>query len=156
AEAVVIASMISSVPAPMSAVTVALPAPAAMPAAAPPVDAPPPAVPELVVASPVAADVPAPAPAAAAAPVAPPSGGRFGGLKITAPAELQVFENGAFLGTTAGPIALAEGSHTFDVVSDALGYRAKQTVTVKGGQMAALAVTLPQGRLNINAAPWAS
>lgn len=160
AEAVVIASMMSSAAAPVTGITIAPPAPvesaalvhASMPA---PVDD---AVVSPAAAEPVAAPVIMQAvvttPAAPAATSTP--GGRFGGVKITAPAELQVFENGAFLGTTSGPIALAEGSHSLDVVNDALGYRAKQTVVVKGGQMATFAITLPQGRLNINAAPWAN
>jgi hypothetical protein len=51
---------------------------------------------------------------------------------------------------------LTEGAHALDVANDSLGYRARQNVTVKGGQMATLAVTLPQGKLNVNAAPWAN
>lgn len=165
AEAVVIAGMMSQSPAPMAGVTLTvpapLPAPAVMPAAQAMNVATAPLAPGAEAAAsaapPAAAPVSSPATVATAAPAAAPaSGGRFGGVKISAPIELQVFENGNFLGTTAGPIALAEGSHALDVANESLGYRARQNVAVKGGQMAALTVTLPQGKLNVNAAPWAN
>jgi hypothetical protein len=86
----------------------------------------------------------------------PPVAGRIGGARITAPVDLQVYKDGALLGTTAGPIALDEGSHTLDLVNDTLGYRTRQTVAVKAGQLTAVRVTVPQGRININATPWAN
>jgi len=86
-------------------------------------------------------------PAAAAA--------RFGGFTIRAPFELQIFQGDRLLGTTAGPIAIPAGSHTLDLVNDELGFRARQTVTVQGGQMASVAIPVPKGRININAVPWA-
>jgi hypothetical protein len=106
---------------------------------------------------------PAPAPAAAAATkpadddaAETPLGGRIGGVRVTAPVELQVFQDGSLLGTTAGPIALSEGTHTLEFVNEGLGYRTRQTVSVKAGQLAAVKLTLPQGRININATPWAN
>ncbi len=90
---------------------------------------------------------------ASAEPAAPT--GRFGGVRVTSPIELQVFEAGTLVGSTAGPIAVMDGPHTFDLVNEALGYRSRQTVTVKAGQMAALTVTVPNGRVSINALPWA-
>jgi hypothetical protein len=114
----------------------------------------------------LAASEPAPAPAqkpaahettpAAAPPAADPAPtGRFGGVRISAPIELQVYESGNLVGSTAGPIAVADGPHTFDLVNEALGYRVRQNVTVKPGQMSALNITVPQGRVSINAVPWA-
>ncbi len=89
-------------------------------------------------------------------PAAPPAPtGRFGGVRISSPVELQVFEAGALVGSTAGPIAIADGRHVFDLINDALGYRGRMTVEVKAGQMASVPVTLPNGRISINAAPWA-
>jgi hypothetical protein len=135
-----------------------------------PVPAPPPVVPQMPVLLPVAtalasasetdpnadtrgsaqtserAATPAPAPAPA---------GRFGGVRISSPVELQVFEAGSLVGSTAGPIAIADGRHVFDLVNDALGYRGRMTVDVRAGQMASVPVTLPNGRISINAAPWA-
>jgi hypothetical protein len=87
------------------------------------------------------------------APAAPT--GRFGGVRVTSPIEFQVYENGNLVGSTAGPIAVTDGPHTFDLVNDALGYRTRQTVNVKPGQMSALTVTVPNGRVSINAVPWA-
>ena len=83
-----------------------------------------------------------------------PTGG-FGGVRVTAPIELQVFENGVLVGSTTGPIAVSDGTHTFDLVNEALGYRTRQNVTVKPGQMSALTIAVPNGRVSINALPWA-
>jgi hypothetical protein len=101
---------------------------------------------------------PAAAPAAApppAEPAAPAPTGRFGGVKITSPIEFQVFENGNLIGSTTGPIAIMDGPHTFDLVNEPLGYRTRQTVNVKAGQMSAVTVPVPNGRVSINAVPWA-
>lgn len=104
----------------------------------------------------LAADPPASAQTSARAPApAPAPAGRFGGVRISSPVELQVFEAGSLVGSTAGPIAIADGRHVFDLVNDALGYRGRMTVDVKAGQMASVPVTLPNGRISINAAPWA-
>ena len=91
---------------------------------------------------------PAPAPAAA--------GGRFGGLKVTSAFDLQAFENGQPVGSTSGPIALAEGKHTIELVNETLGFRTRANVDVKAGQMTALSLPVPNGRISINASPWAS
>jgi hypothetical protein len=122
-----------------------------VPAPPPPVTAPPPA--PLATAPPTTAPAPKPA---EPAPAEAPLGGRIGGVRVTSSVELQVFQDGALLGTTAGPIALPEGSHALDFVNESLGYRSRQTVAVKAGQLAALRLTLPQGRININATPWAN
>lgn len=112
------------------------------------------------------AQIPAPPPtaapsaaatAAAAAPVTPaPVAGRVGGVKVASPFELQVFENGTLLGSSAGTIALNEGTHSLDLVSESLAFRYRQTVQVKAGQLAPVAITAPNGKININAVPWAS
>jgi hypothetical protein len=116
--------------------------------------------------SPAASSTPAPAPAAASAPlVAPPptpaitpapaAGPKFGGLTIASAMDLQVFENGKLIGSTAGPIAINEGPRTLEVVNETLGFRFRQTVNVKGGQMTTVNIAVPNGRISINAAPWA-
>jgi hypothetical protein len=119
--------------------------------------------PEAVAPPPVTAPVTPPTTASAPATAKPetevaeaPLAGRIGGVRVTASVELQVFQDGALLGTTAGPIALNEGSHTLDFVNESLGYRSRQTVAVKAGQLAAVRLSLPQGRININATPWAN
>jgi hypothetical protein len=103
--------------------------------------------------------------ASAATPPAPPpapvepapvtSGPKFGGLTVTAAIELQVIKDGRTIGTTAAPIAINEGSQTILLVNETLGFRLSQTVTVKGGQMTSLNISVPNGRVSINAAPWA-
>jgi hypothetical protein len=131
---------------------VSQPVPDAIPAPPPPVTAPPPAPLTPAPTTPAAA----PPKPAEPAPAEAPLGGRIGGVRVTSSVEMQVFQDGSLLGTTAGPIALPEGSHALDFVNESLGYRSRQTVTVKAGQLAALRLTLPQGRININATPWAN
>ena len=80
---------------------------------------------------------------------------RFGGLTVTSRIDLQVFEGGKALGSTAAPLALAEGTHSLELVNETLGFRHTQTVTVRGGRMLTLNIDVPKGRLSINAIPWA-
>jgi len=92
----------------------------------------------------------------AAAPARPAfAGGGVGGVKVSAPFDLQVFENGTLVGSNAGSIAVVDGSHTFDLVNDSLGFRLRSTVNVHAGQLSTLSVPAPNGRLSINAVPWA-
>jgi hypothetical protein len=155
-EAAFIVLLLMNRPGPLDAVTIAAAPPlelrssaAAATVGKPAAVTPPPA--------PAPAPEPPPAPKTEAAPVdATPVAGRFGGIRVTAPIDIQVFEGGALIGSSAGPIAVPDGNHTLDLVSEALGYRSRQTVSVKPGQMVPVKVTLPQGRININAAPWAN
>lgn len=162
AEGVVIAGLLSGPKTTVPSITIAPPvavtaASLRLGDAAAPAVAPPAVVEGLAAPAAVKADNTV-APAAPAAPAPAPAAptGKFGGVKVTAPVELQVSEGGTVLGSSAGPIALSEGTHTLDVVNESLGFRSKQTVTVKPGQMTAVPIALPQGRMNINAAPWAS
>ena len=75
---------------------------------------------------------------------------------MTSPIELQVFQNGTLVGSTGAQIAMSEGSHAVELVNDELGFRTRHTVAVKAGQMAALNVGVPNGRVSINAVPWAN
>ncbi len=114
---------------------------------------------------PAASQTPAPAPTAptSAAPTstpigsasAPVTGQKFGGLTIASAMDLQVFENGKLIGSTAGPIAINDGLHTIEVVNETLGFRFRQSVNVRGGQMTTVNIAVPNGRISINAAPWA-
>ena len=81
--------------------------------------------------------------------------GSLGGVKVTSGIDLQVFEDGRLVGTTAGAMALSNGRHTLEVVNDKLGYRSRHTVDVRPGQTTNLSVTPPNGRLSVNAVPWA-
>jgi hypothetical protein len=81
---------------------------------------------------------------------------RPGGLRVSSPIDLQIMEKGRLLGSSsAGSIVLPPGAHQLDLVNTALGFRTRESVTVKAGQVASLGVALPNGRLSINALPWA-
>jgi hypothetical protein len=92
---------------------------------------------------------------APAAPPPAPAGPRFGGLSINAGIALQVYENDKLLGSSTTPIAVNEGPHSIELVSEATGFRMRQTVNVKGGQMSTLSIALPTARVSVNAVPWA-
>jgi len=110
---------------------------------------------------PVPAVVPAaeraPDPAAAANAVALASAReRRGGLRIVSPVEVQVLEGDRVLGSTAdGPIVTTAGRHELDFINSAVGYRSRQVVDIKAGQIVRMTVTMPDGRVSINAVPWA-
>jgi hypothetical protein len=99
------------------------------------------------------AEIPPPAAETPAPPVA--AGPRFGGVTVSSTIELQVLKDGTLVGSTAGPLAVNEGSHNLDFVNEALGFRYRQFVNVKGGQMTSVKIAVPNGRLSINAVPWA-
>jgi hypothetical protein len=82
---------------------------------------------------------------------------RTGGVRVVAPIELHVLEGERVVGsTTDGPIIAAAGRHEFDFVNSAIGFRVRQTVDVKPGQITTFNVAVPNGILNINALPWAA
>lgn len=85
------------------------------------------------------------------------SGPKFGGISLSSPIDVQIFEGDRLVGsTTGGPIALAEGKHTVEAVNEALGFRTRLSIDVKAGQMTAVSITAPNGRLSVNATPWAT
>ena len=87
------------------------------------------------------------------APVPP----RSGGFRVTSPIELHVLDGERLLGSSQdGPIIAVAGRREFDFVNSVIGYRVRREVDVKPGQITAVSVTIPNGRLNINATPWAS
>ena len=82
---------------------------------------------------------------------------RSGGFRITSPIELHVLDGERLLGSSQdGPIIARAGRREFDFVNSVIGYRTRREVDVKPGQITAVTVTIPNGRLNINATPWAS
>jgi hypothetical protein len=93
-----------------------------------------------------------------AAPLAPPVTGTLltGTLQVSSPIDLQVLEGDRVLGSSAtGPVVIKTGVHELDLVSSTLGYRSHRTVQIKAGQVVPLKVQLPDGRVSINAQPWA-
>jgi len=100
-----------------------------------------------------------PTPTPASAPASPaavrPATPRVGGLTIKSAIDLLVLEDGATIGSTTTPLAVADGRHTLDFVNQTLGFRLALPVSVSGGKMTTLNVPVPNGRLSINAMPWA-
>jgi hypothetical protein len=87
--------------------------------------------------------------------VAPPAE-RAGGIRVSSPIELEVFAGDRRLGSTAtGIVSASAGRHELDLVNSVLGFRSRQVVDVKAGQVVAVTVSPPNGRININAVPWA-
>lgn len=95
--------------------------------------------------------------ASLAPPVTPaaPAGPRFGGITVASPLQLQVFEDGKLLGASGSSIAVGEGARNLEFVNEQLGFRYRQTVTIKNGQMTTVNIAVPNGRVSINAVPWA-
>ena len=94
---------------------------------------------------------PRPDPIAAAA-----ASQRSGGVIVQTPIELKVLQGDKVLGSTAdGPIVLTAGSHQLDLLNAALGVRLRQQVVFRAGQITKLNITLPNGRVSVNAQPWA-
>ena len=80
----------------------------------------------------------------------------FGGIRLSSPIDLEVFEGDTRLGSSAtGIVSAAAGRHELDLVNSLLGFRSRQVVDIKGGQVVPLTITPPNGRININAVPWA-
>jgi hypothetical protein len=89
--------------------------------------------------------------------VKPAATTRSGGFRVLTSIEVHVLDGERVLGSSGdGPIILPEGRHELELVNSAIGYRARRVVYVRAGQIESLAVTVPNGTLNINAIPWAA
>lgn len=145
----VITALLMRQPAPaVTAAAPALSAPAAEPAAPP-----------VILAAAAAPVVPAAAPQQNAAPdpiKAAASNQRSGGVRIAAPVELKVLQGDRVLGSSAdGPIVATAGTYQLELINTALGINMRRQVTFLAGQITRVDVTLPSGRVSINAQPWA-
>jgi PEGA domain len=79
-----------------------------------------------------------------------------GWVTIRAPFSLEVREGGRMIGTTdADRIMVAAGRHELQLVNESLGYSSTRVITVPAGKVATIAADLPNGSVNLNAAPWA-
>ena len=104
-----------------------------------------------------AADARAAASKANAAPLPAPAPARTGGFRVSAPIELHVLDGEQVLGSSFdGPIMTRAGRYELEFVNSVIGYRVRREVDVRAGQITALSIPVPNGRLNINATPWAS
>jgi hypothetical protein len=91
-----------------------------------------------------------------AAPPAAGTGPVSGWLSVKAPFSIEIREEGRVIGTTdADRIMMAAGRHEIQLVNEMLGYRVSRVVNVQPGKVASLTAELPNGTVNLNAAPWA-
>ena len=98
-----------------------------------------------------------PAAQAAAAAQATGAGPVAGWLTVTAPMDFQIVEKGQLLGSTAVPrLMLPVGKHELVIGSPELGFSEARTVDIGPGRTTNLTVRTPEGKVNINARPWAN
>jgi hypothetical protein len=95
------------------------------------------------------------APAASGIPAASPQA-LAGMLSVTAPVPLRVYEKGRMVGTTeTESTLLPQGTHELEFVNEAVGFRARRTVSIRPGATSTVKLDAPPGTLHINAVPWA-
>jgi hypothetical protein len=86
----------------------------------------------------------------------PPSGPGSGWISVAAPVDMQIYENGHLLGSSATErIMVPAGKHEIEVSNVPLAYRSVRTVQVVPGKVVPLKIELPEQRLAVNAVPWA-
>jgi serine/threonine protein kinase len=79
-----------------------------------------------------------------------------GWISVSAPAEVQIFENKKLLGTSESDrIMVSAGRHEFELVNETLGYRSIKPVQVPAGKVASVKADWPKGTMSLNAIPWA-
>jgi hypothetical protein len=79
-----------------------------------------------------------------------------GWLTVKSPVAVEIRENGRLVGTTdSDRIMMAAGRHEIQLVNDTLGYDVTRTIQVPAGKVAPITIEMPQGLINVNAAPWA-
>jgi hypothetical protein len=72
-----------------------------------------------------------------------------GWIKVDAPIELQVSEEGRNYGATKGSLMVPAGRHAFVFVNESVAVRHRQFVQVPAGQVVRVTLELPQGVLNL-------
>ena len=79
-----------------------------------------------------------------------------GWLTVTAPVDLQLYENKKLLGSSQSDrIMVSAGKHEIEIVNEPLGYHVVRTVQVPPGKVAPVTLAWPTGTASINALPWA-
>lgn len=89
-------------------------------------------------------------------PLAPRGSTASGWLKLSAPVDMRLYEQGRLLGTSQiDRLMLPAGKHEIEIVNEDLGYRGVRTVNVSPGKTSTVTVDLPNGVVSLNATPWA-
>jgi hypothetical protein len=79
-----------------------------------------------------------------------------GWIAVTAPTDVQVFENHRLLGTSQSDrLMVSSGRHDIEIVNETLGYRTARTVQVSPGKVTPIKIDYPKGTIALNAVPWA-
>jgi hypothetical protein len=79
-----------------------------------------------------------------------------GWIAVTAPAPLQIFEDGRLLGTSQSErIMVSVGRHELVMANEAVGYSQTQVVNVSPGRVTSIKPQWPNGSMSFNATPWA-
>ena len=79
-----------------------------------------------------------------------------GWIAVTAPADVQVFENKRLLGTSQSDrLMVSAGKHDIDIVNETLGYRTSRSIQVQPGKVTPIKIDFPKGTIALNAVPWA-
>jgi hypothetical protein len=79
-----------------------------------------------------------------------------GWIAVTAPADVQVFENKRLIGTSQSDrLMVSAGRHDLEIVNETLGYRTTRTLQVAPGKVTPIKIDFPKGTIALNAVPWA-
>ena len=79
-----------------------------------------------------------------------------GWIAVSAPADVQVFENKRLIGTSQSDrLMVTAGRHDVEIVNDTLGYRTARTIQVSPGKVSPIKIDFPKGTIALNAVPWA-
>ena len=79
-----------------------------------------------------------------------------GWLAVTAPADVQVFQNKRLIGTSQSDrLMVSSGRHDIEIVNETLGYHTARTVQVSPGKVTPIKIDFPKGTIALNAVPWA-
>jgi serine/threonine protein kinase len=79
-----------------------------------------------------------------------------GWMAVSAPVEVQIFENKRLLGTSQSDrLMVTAGRHEVEIVNDTLGFRTTRTVQVSAGKVTPIRIDFPKGSIALNALPWA-
>jgi len=82
--------------------------------------------------------------------------GVSGWITVTAPVDVQLYENQRLLGSSqTDRIMVPVGRHDLEIVNETLGFKMTRVVNVSPGQVSTLKLDIPKAAVALNALPWA-